>query len=113
MNLPQATTALSALAHDHRLAVFRRLVQAGPDGLAAGAIAREMYILPSTLSGYLTTLEQAGLVTSRRESRSIIYTANYAGMGELLSFLVADCCEGRPEICSSVVEAARNCCPTP
>lgn len=99
MQTPVAVEALSALAHGHRLAVFRLLVRAGEEGLAAGDIAREIGVPPSTLSSHLTILGHAGLVQSRRDGRSVIYSADYAGMRALLAFLVADCCAGRDEIC--------------
>jgi ArsR family transcriptional regulator len=110
MLLSDAVEALSALAHGHRLAVFRLLVRAGAEGLPAGEIAREVGVLPNTLSTHLTILGHAGLIRSRREGRSVIYAADYDGMGELLGFLVADCCAGHPEICGPVVEAAQGCC---
>ncbi len=110
--LPDAVEALSALAHGHRLAVFRLLVRAGADGVAAGAIAREVGILPNTLSTHLAQLGHAGLVRSRREGRSVIYAADYDGMRDLLGFLVADCCGGRPEICGPLVETLA-CCEQP
>jgi DNA-binding transcriptional ArsR family regulator len=110
MLLPTAVEALSALAHGHRLAVFRLLVRAGADGVPAGEIAREVGVLPNTLSTHLTILGHAGLVHSRREGRSVIYAANYDGMRDLLGFLVADCCAGRPEICGALGEVAQSCC---
>ena len=110
MLLPDAVDALSALAHGHRLAVFRLLVRAGADGLPAGEIAREIGVLPNTLSTHLTILGHAGLVYSRREGRSVIYSADYDGMRDLLGFLVADCCGGRPEICAPLADTARSCC---
>jgi len=100
MQLPLAVDALSALAHGSRLAVFRLLVRAGPEGVAAGDIAREIGALPNTLSSHLTILGHAGLIQSRREGRSILYSANYDRMRELLGFLMEDCCAGRPEICA-------------
>jgi DNA-binding transcriptional ArsR family regulator len=109
MLLPEAVDALSALAHGHRLAVFRLLVRAGAEGMPAGEIAREVGVLPNTLSTHLTILGHAGLVTSRREGRSVIYSADYAGMSQLLSFLVADCCAGRPEICGPLLDSAKCC----
>ena len=112
MSLPDAVEALSALAHSHRLAVFRLLVRAGASGIPAGEIAREVGALPSTLSTHLTILGHAGLIQSRREGRSVIYSADYEGMGDLLTFLVSDCCAGRPEICAplaAMVDTA-NCC---
>ena len=110
MLLPKAVEALSALAHGHRLTVFRLLVRAGAQGIPAGEIAREIGMLPNTLSTHLNILGQAELIHSRREGRSIIYSANYEGMRDLLGFLVADCCGGRPEICGALGEAARACC---
>ena len=114
MQLPIAVDALSALAHASRLAVFRLLVRAGPDGMAAGDIAREIGALPNTLSTHLTILGHAGLVRSRREGRSIIYSADYDRMRDLLGFLVADCCAGRPEICGSLgsILDGAGCCPS-
>jgi DNA-binding transcriptional ArsR family regulator len=112
MQLPIAVDALSALAHSSRLAVFRLLVRAGAEGVAAGDIAREIGALPNTLSTHLTILGNAGLVQSRRDGRSVIYSADYDGMRDLLGFLVADCCAGRHEICGSLGELAAkaDCC---
>lgn len=104
MEPSKAVESLSALAHGHRLAIFRLLVRSGADGLPAGEIAREIGILANTLSAHLTILSHAGLVRSRREGRSIIYSAQYEAMGALLSYLVADCCGGRPEICGSLAD---------
>lgn len=115
MLLPTAVAALSGLANGHRLAAFRLLVRAGPDGLAAGDIAREVGLLPNTLSTHLATLAHAGLIQSRRVGRSLVYTADYAGMRELLDYLVEDCCGGRPEICAPLIAGAADtaCCPEP
>jgi DNA-binding transcriptional ArsR family regulator len=110
MLLPEAVEALSALAHGHRLAVFRLLVRAGADGLPAGEIARELGVLPNTLSSHLTILGHAGLIQSRRDGRSVIYSADYEGMRALLGFLIADCCDGRPEICAPLADVAQSCC---
>ena len=90
----QAVTALSALAQESRLDVFRLLVRQGPSGLAAGAIAEHLAIAPATLSFHLAQLSHAGLVKSRRESRSIIYTTAYDHMQALMQFLSENCCEG-------------------
>ncbi len=109
MRLPEAVDSLSALAHAHRLAVFRLLVRAGADGIAAGEIARELGVLPNTLSSHLTILGHAGLIRSRRDGRSVIYSADYEGMRALLGFLVADCCAGRPEICAPMLELGQSC----
>ena len=86
--------ALGALAQDHRLAVFRLLVRAGPDGMPAGALADAIGVPPSSMSFHLTQLSHAGLITQRRESRSIIYSADYAAMNLLLAFLTENCCAG-------------------
>lgn len=86
--------SLGALAQEHRLAAFRRLVQAGPDGMAAGALADALGIPASSLSFHLAQLSHAGLVTQRRVSRSIIYAADYAAMNGLLSYLTENCCAG-------------------
>ena len=94
MHTDTAVAALSALAHDHRLAVFRLLVQAGSAGMAAGAIAEKLRIATSSLSFHLAQLAQAGLVQQRREGRSIIYSADYAAMNGLMAFLTENCCGG-------------------
>jgi ArsR family transcriptional regulator, arsenate/arsenite/antimonite-responsive transcriptional repressor len=86
--------ALGALAQDHRLAAFRLLVQAGPDGLAAGALAQAIGAPASSMSFHLAQLTNAGLVTQRRASRSIIYAADYAAMNSLVGFLTENCCNG-------------------
>jgi ArsR family transcriptional regulator, arsenate/arsenite/antimonite-responsive transcriptional repressor len=110
MESTAAVTSLSALAHEGRLAIFRLLVQAGREGMAAGEIARTTGALPNTLSSNLNILSGAGLVTSRREGRSIIYSAAYDRMRELLAFLMEDCCAGKPEICAPLVAVAGQAC---
>lgn len=89
-----ALDALGALAQESRLAVFRLLVQEGPDGLAAGEIAGRLDIPPATLSFHLGQLGQAGLVTSTRNGRSIVYAADFKGMDRLMGFLYENCCQG-------------------
>ena len=115
MEARTAVSALSALAHEGRLGIFRLLVQAGPEGLAAGEIARHTGILPNTLSANLNILSAAGLVRSRRVSRSIIYSAEYVRMTELLTFLMEDCCSANSEICTPLVDvlAKAACCLPP
>ena len=110
METPDAVGALSALAHPGRLGIFRLLVQAGTDGLAAGEIARAAGSLPNTLSTNLGILAAAGLVASKRDGRSIIYTAAYDRMRELLAFLMEDCCGGKPEICAPLAALASQPC---
>lgn len=98
MKITMALPALSALAQETRLAAFRLLVRRGPEGMAAGAIARRLNVAPSTLSAHLAQLERARLITSRREQRQIIYSADYAGTRRLLDFLMEDCCAGLSEL---------------
>jgi DNA-binding transcriptional ArsR family regulator len=100
MEEKEAVEALSALAQESRLRVFRLLVRAGPAGLAAGAIASELGLPPATLSFHLAQLTRAGMAVTRREGRSIIYALKVDGIRDLLGFLTTDCCGGRPELCS-------------
>jgi DNA-binding transcriptional ArsR family regulator len=112
MEPQQAIGALSALAHPGRLGIFKLLVRAGPEGMAAGDIARTTGSLANTLSANLNLLAGAGLVSSRRDGRSIIYAAGYERMSELLAFLMEDCCAGNPEICAPLAAIADRaaCC---
>lgn len=110
METKPAVASLAALAHEGRLSAFRLLVQAGAGGLPAGEIARRLEVLPNTLSASLSILSHAGLLASRREGRSIIYTANYDAMRGLLAFLMEDCCAGTPEICAPLAAIASQCC---
>ena len=96
METKQAITALSALAQQSRLAVYRLLVETGPEGLAATRIAEKLDIAPSSLSFHLKELTHAELVVPRQDGRSIIYTANFATMSSLLTFLTNNCCGGNP-----------------
>lgn len=96
-----AILALGALAQESRLDIFRLLIQRGPQGLPAGDIGERLGLPGPTLSFHLTQLRYAGLVSSRRESRSIIYTANYKTMNSLLMFLTENCCADRTEICAA------------
>ena len=91
-----AVAALAALAQDNRLDVFRLLVQAGPDGMSAGAIAEALDLPPNTLTFHFDRLRTAGLVTVRREGRSMIYAARFETMNALLGFLTENCCGGAP-----------------
>jgi DNA-binding transcriptional ArsR family regulator len=113
MEMAEAIKRLSALAQDSRLAVFRLLVKAGPDGLAAGEISRALDIAPNTLSAQLLVLSNAGLIRARRDGRSIIYSADFDAMSDLLLFLTEDCCGGKPEICAPLMKSVSNCCPPP
>ncbi|MFZ5719053.1 MAG: ArsR/SmtB family transcription factor [Pseudomonadota bacterium] len=110
METPDAVAALAALAHPGRLEIFRLLVRAGESGMAAGDIARATDTLPNTLSTNLGILSHAGLVAARREGRSVIYTAGYGQMRELLAFLMEDCCAGAPQICGPLADIAGRAC---
>jgi DNA-binding transcriptional ArsR family regulator len=103
MSTPECVAALAALAHTHRLRVFRLLARNGPGGLCAGDIAARLAIAPSSLSFHLGHLERSGLIRSRRQRRHIIYAADLDAMGRLLSFLTEDCGGGHPKIGSSPV----------
>lgn len=111
MKSKAAIDALSALAHEGRLSAFRLLVKAGPDGMAAGDIARKLDTPPNSLSANLNILSHAGLVESHRNGRSIIYSACYEQMTNLLSYLMEDCCNGAPEICAPLAEIVACCAP--
>lgn len=94
METKQALQALSALAQESRLSIFRLLVQAGPAGMAAGAIGESLGLPPATLSFHLAGLTRAGLARSRQEGRFVIYSADYAAMNALVGFLTENCCQG-------------------
>lgn len=111
MESETAIKRLSAIAQEARLGVFRLLVKAGPEGIAAGDIARELAIAANTLSAQLLVLSNAGLLRARREGRSIIYAVNYEAMRDLLVFLTEDCCGGRAEMCAPLAGIAARCCP--
>jgi DNA-binding transcriptional ArsR family regulator len=102
MKLDQAVLALSALAQETRLAVFRLLVKQGPGGLRAGEVADRLRVTPATLSFHLAQLERAGLLSSHRRSRQIVYRVDLEGTRRLLAFLSEDCCQGRPELCADL-----------
>jgi DNA-binding transcriptional ArsR family regulator len=100
MNQSQALSGFAALSQETRLQIVRLLVRAGAEGAAAGAIAESIGVSPSNMSFHLKELEHAGLLTARRQARSIIYTANYEALRGLIEFLMKDCCGGRAEICA-------------
>ncbi len=108
METNHAITALSALAHEGRLALFRRLVQAGPDGLAAGELSRAEGVNFTTASAQLSVLAGASLVSSERAGRSVIYRAEYAAMASLIAYLLEDCCQGRREVATQVADLAAS-----
>jgi ArsR family transcriptional regulator, arsenate/arsenite/antimonite-responsive transcriptional repressor len=102
MKKQDAVAALAALAQDNRLDVFRLLVQAGQEGMPAGAVAAALDLAPSALTFHFDRLRLAGLVTVRREGRSMIYAARFETMNDLLGFLTENCCGGTPEKCKPV-----------
>jgi DNA-binding transcriptional ArsR family regulator len=106
MNTKQAVTALDAIAHDHRLAIYRMLVQKGPQGLPAGAIAERLQVPPSSLTFHLQHMLHAGLVTQRRLSRQIIYAADFAAMNGLVSYLTENCCGRDSNACAPACNPA-------
>ena len=95
-----AVAALAALAQDNRLDVFRLLVHAGPEGMAAGSVAGALELAPNTLTFHLDRLRDAGLVTVRREGRSMIYAAQFDTMNGLLAYLTENCCQGSRQACA-------------
>lgn len=111
MEIKTATRSLAALAQESRLSTFRLLVRAGGEGMPAGAIAESLGIPHNTLSTHLATLANAGLIGSRREGRSIIYSVDFDGTRALLGFLLEDCCQGAPEVCTPVLDSVlADCC---
>src|SRR6478609_4054861 len=107
MKKPDVVAALAALAQDNRLDVFRLLVEAGPEGMPAGAVATALDLAPNTLTFHFDRLRTAGLVTVRREGRSMIYAAQFETMNALIGYLTDNCCGGTPETCVP----ARRCEP--
>lgn len=105
----QALAALSALANETRLEVFRTLVRAGPEGMAAGAIGAALNVRQNTMSTHLAVLSRAHLIAGRREGRGIRYTARIGRMRGLIAFLLADCCAGDPERCALSIDALIPC----
>lgn len=109
-----AIRSLGALAHPHRLRAFRLLLRAHPGGCAAGEIAETLGIPPSSLSFHLASLRVAGLVSSERDRRRVVYRADLGGMRALMGYLTRDCCGGNPEICADLFapgESARPLVP--
>jgi len=92
MKTPDVIEALGALAHEHRLAIYRILVQRGPEGLSAGTIGQRIGLLPSSLTFHLQNLQRAGLITQRRESRQLFYSVDFSVMNGLVGYLTENCC---------------------
>ena len=108
MEISTAVTALEALAHETRLSVFRLLVQAGPSGLTAGAIAEKLDARQNTMSSHLAKLHRAGIVSSERDGRHIIYRADFDAVSNLIVYLMEDCCGGSSQVCEPVA-ASMQC----
>lgn len=112
MKTAEVIAALAALAHEHRLAIYRALVERGPDGLAAGEIADHVGLVPSSLTFHLQQLARAGLIAQRREGRQLIYATNFSAMDELIGYLTENCCEGsavcQPNCAPSVTKKLRT-----
>jgi ArsR family transcriptional regulator len=111
MDPENAILALAALAQPTRMDVFRLLVQHEPEGLAAGDIAKMLAVPQNTMSSHLSILSRAGLVSAQRFSRSIVYRADLTRLQAVVLFMLKDCCDGRPEICTPLVESLTPCCP--
>jgi ArsR family transcriptional regulator, arsenate/arsenite/antimonite-responsive transcriptional repressor len=109
METKNAVAALSALAHETRLKVFRLLVREGPDGLPAGQIAEQLDVVPPTLSAHLAQLERAKLVRSWRVERRIYYAVDIEGTRSVLRYLTEDCCQGQPDLCGQLLVASTIC----
>lgn len=101
---------LAALAQDTRLATFRRLVAAEPEGIAAGELARQCGVPQNTMSAHLTVLARAGLIAGERQSRSIIYRADLGRFRDVTRYLLQDCCGGHPDICAPLIDDLTPCC---
>ncbi|SDL93305.1 DNA-binding transcriptional regulator, ArsR family [Modicisalibacter muralis] len=112
MDNARAIEAFAALSQATRLETFRLLVRHEPEGLPAGEVARLLDVPHNTLSTHLGVLSRAGLVVSRRQSRSVIYRANLECMRETVSFLVRDCCAGHPGLCEPLLQELQPCCPS-
>jgi DNA-binding transcriptional ArsR family regulator len=115
MDPVRTVEALGALAHEHRLAIYRLLVEAGPDGRSAGDIAESIGLVPSSLTFHVQSLQRAGLITQRRVSRQLFYSADFSAMNELVEYLTKNCCGGescapvcRPRVAKVSVKSRRT-----
>jgi len=106
MDTTHAVAALGALAHEYRLAIYRLLVERGPEGLSAGAIGDAVGLAPSSLTFHLQNLHRAGLIVQRRESRSLIYSVDFDAMNDLVGYLTENCCAGSGESCATACKPA-------
>lgn len=110
MDISNATDVFTALSQPTRLAAFRLIMQHEPEGMPAGEVARRLDVPQNTMSSHLAVLTRAGLLSSERQSRSIVYRAELERVREIASFLVNDCCGGRPELCEPLVAEFTPCC---
>lgn len=110
MEFEPAILALAALAQPTRLEAFRLLVRSEPEGLAAGAVADRLAVPANTMSAHLGVLSRAGLIRAQRRSRSIVYRADLDRLGDLVLFLLKDCCQGRAELCRPLLAELAPCC---
>jgi DNA-binding transcriptional ArsR family regulator len=110
MKHARAVAFLAALAHQHRLAIFRLLVKRGPSGIPAGEIADKVGISATNTSFHLKELERAGLLRATRQGRHVLYAVHVEGMRKLLTYLTEDCCQGRPELCGEVFVVPAKLC---
>jgi ArsR family transcriptional regulator, arsenate/arsenite/antimonite-responsive transcriptional repressor len=106
METMHAIDALGALAHEYRLAIYRLLVEQGPDGLPAGTIGEKVGLAPSSLTFHLQNLHRAGLIVQRRESRSLIYNVDFSAMNDLVGYLTENCCAGSSSSCVTACKPA-------
>jgi ArsR family transcriptional regulator len=102
----RAIEAFGALAHEYRLAIYRLLVEQGPDGLSAGAIGEAIGLVPSSLTFHLQNLHRAGLIVQRRKSRSLFYSVDFDAMSDLLGYLTENCCAASGGSCATAREPA-------
>lgn len=105
-----AVTMLSALAHEHRIKIFRLLVRAGPSGVPSSDIAETVGISPTGASFHLKELDRAGLIVATRQGRFIRYAIHVEGMRRLLTYLTEDCCQGQPELCGTTFKKSKAVC---
>jgi ArsR family transcriptional regulator len=110
MDQAKIVASLAALAHQHRLRIFRLLVKQGPSGMSAGEIADRIGIGATNTSFHLKELDRAGLLRATRQGRFILYAIDVDGMRKLLTYLTEDCCQGRPELCGDAFLAASTLC---
>ena len=111
MNESQAIEALSALSHEVRLRIFKHLVAAGSEGDSAGSIGEAVSAAPSKISFHISAMERAQLVSSEKVSRSIVYRVNFEQMGDVLNYLISDCCKNEPRVLSCCgVTVPKDCC---